>query len=82
MTRAQAVTKARIEMRALIQFAVGFGSFPATKAQAVGHRIDTTQPHVKKTLCNGKEAWLVTWPYSSPIAVGSGVGPQLAKWCS
>lgn len=81
ISRQQAIQKARVEMKALLEFAVGIGATPATKQQKVIHYIDTIKPRVTRSRCVTRPVWRVVWPHSSAIVVAKGFGPQLAKYC-
>jgi hypothetical protein len=81
MTRTVAVAKARTAEYAAIAYGVTLGTVPAAQAKALRHQIASETPKVAKGRCDGKEAWRVVWPKSTPILVGKGVGPKPATLC-
>lgn len=81
MTRAVAIAKARTDEYAVITFGVSLGTVSAAQAKALRHQVAIETPKVLKGMCDGKQAWKVIWPKSTPILVGKGVGPKPATLC-
>lgn len=81
MSKAVAVAKARTEEYAVLTYGVTLGTVSASQAKALRHQVATETPKVLKGRCDGKPAWKVIWPKSTPILVGEGVGPKPATLC-
>jgi hypothetical protein len=81
LTKAAAVAKARTAEYAAIAYGVRAGTVSNSQAKTLRHRIATETPKVTEGRCDGKAAWRVVWPKSTPILVGRGVGPKPATLC-
>jgi hypothetical protein len=70
MTKAVAIAKARIAEYAALAYGVSTGTVSASQAKALRRQVATERPTVLKGRCDGRQAWKVIWPNSTPILVG------------